>query len=227
MPLSGTGGRLGGGGTPRTAPPQGGPSTSVGVELASGRARVFVHKRPEEQHWLLQCRWALHTGGPGCGRRGSSRFCLHIRCGCFASPLHHHVPAITALSSARTAAPLHGMLKKKKNEKKKVGGKSHCGISSQAWSNKARTKVTPKQSDTATARCSFNNWHNALPAALLRRTAVQLPARAGSCCGCGGYKYKLLTSATTVVCRSSSISNSLTALGSTLNAQGNKATFNK
>lgn len=121
MPLSGTGGRLGGGGTPRTAPPQGGPSTSVGVELASGRARVFVHKRPEEQHWLLQCRWALHTGGPGCGRRGSSRFCLHIRCGCFASPLHHHVPAITALSSARTAAPLHGMLKKKKNEKKKGG----------------------------------------------------------------------------------------------------------
>lgn len=118
-------------------------------------------------------------------------------------------------------------VKKKKKRKRKVGGKSHCGISSQAWSNKARTKVTPKQSDTATARCSFNNWHNALPAALLRRTAVQLPARAGSCCGCGGYKYKLLTSATTVVCRSSSISNSLTALGSTLNAQGNKATFNK
>lgn len=98
MPLSGTGGRLEGGKTPRTAPPRGGPSTSVGVELASGRARVFVHKRPEEQHWLLQCRWALHTGGGsgygGGGGRGSSRFCLHIRCGCFASPPLHALRSI-------------------------------------------------------------------------------------------------------------------------------------
>lgn len=70
-------------------------------------------------------------GGQGVGRRGLSSFCLHIRCGCFASPpprvaLHHHVPAIAAVSLARTVPPLHGMLKKKK----KVGGKSHCGVSS-------------------------------------------------------------------------------------------------
>lgn len=160
--------------------------------------------------------------GPGCGRRGSSRFCLHIRCGCLASPLHHHVPAITALhcSSPRN-------VKKKKEKKEMWVAKVNAAFPRKLGQTRPGQKVTRRQSDTATARCSFNNWHNALPAALLRRTAVQLPARAGSCGGCGGYKYKLLTSATTVVCRSSSISNSLTALGSTLNAQGNKATFNK
>lgn len=151
-------------------------------------------------------------GGQGVGRRGLSSFCLHIRCGCFASPpprvaLHHHVPAIAAVSLARTVPPLHGMLKKKKKKwVAKVTAAFPHWTSSHAWSNKARTKVIPKQSDTATARCSFNNWHNALPAALLRLTAVRLPARADSCCG--GDKYKLLTSATTVVCRSSSIWNS-------------------
>lgn len=211
---------MGGGKTPRTAPPQGGPSTSVGVELASGCARVFVHKRPEEQHWLLQCRWALHTGGQDAGD------VAHLGSACISDAgAWPHPSTITSRQSLRCTAPLHGMLKKKKKEM--WVAKVNAAFPRKLGQTRPGQKVTRRQSDTATARCSFNNWHNALPAALLRRTAVQLPARAGSCGGCGGYKYKLLTSATTVVCRSSSISNSLTALGSTLNAQGNKATFNK
>lgn len=158
-----------------------------------------------------------HLGFACISDAGASPHPLSTRCAPSSRPGNRWVSLACTTSH-------HGMFKKKK---KNVGGKSHCGISSQAWSNEAWTKVIPKQSDTATARCSFNNWHNALPAALLRRTAVRLPAWADSCCCCGGYKYKLLTSATTVVCRSSSISISLTALGSTLNAQGDKATFNK
>lgn len=109
------------------------------------------------------------------------------------------------LGAHRSSSPRNVKKKKKKWVAKVTAAFPHW-TSSHAWSNKARTKVIPKQSDTATARCSFNNWHNALPAALLRLTAVRLPARADSCCG--GDKYKLLTSATTVVCRSSSIWNS-------------------